>query len=78
MRAGRGLWEPIGWVPHPGPGDREGFLEEVMTKLRLKMHRRLPMCPLHLEHCLIYVGCSIIICWMNEQMRKNVLDRRTA
>lgn len=45
---------------------REGFLAEVIMKLRLKMHRSLPVFPLHLEHCLIPNGCSETICWMNE------------
>lgn len=42
--AGRELWEPRGWAPNLGSGVREGFLEEVITKLRLKGHKSLPVC----------------------------------
>lgn len=63
---GRGLWQLVGWTPYPGSVMREGFLAEVIMKLRLKMHRSLPVFPLNLEHCLIPNGCSEIICWMNE------------
>lgn len=64
--SGKGLRQLVGWTPNPGSGNREGFPEEVMTELRLKMHGSLPVFPLYLEHC------------MNERMRKNVPGRKTA
>lgn len=66
-----GLWRLIGWTSNPGSGIREGFLEEVITKLRLKMHRSVPVFPLHLEHCLIPTGYTVINYlldeWVNEE-----------
>lgn len=69
--ASRELWEPRGWAPNLGSGVREDFLEEVITKLKLKVHKSLPVCLLHLQHRLVYIRCSVIIC----QMNKNVPGR---